>query len=47
MRLQPVLVDLKKEKVKLDIPYVAIQPNQPECINDLNKRQFNLIKGLV
>ncbi len=43
MRLQPILIDLKKTKI--DIPNIAIEPNNPQCINNFNQKQFGIMEN--
>lgn len=43
MRLQPLIIDLKK--TKLEIPDVVLEPRNPQCINNFNHKQMSLLEG--
>lgn len=43
MRLQPVLIDLKRTKI--DIPDIALEANNPNCINQFNNKQYPIVEN--
>lgn len=45
MRLQAPVLDLKKAKI--EIPKIAIQANNKDCLNRFNKRQFSITKSTL
>ena len=40
--LQPLSVDLKRSAV--EIPNIVLAPNNPQCVNEFNKKQLNLVE---
>lgn len=45
MRFQAIVVDLKKGKVQ--IPYIALEPNKGQCLNNFNEKQLKIVETQV
>ena len=43
MRFQALLIELKKAKI--EIPAIALEPNNGQCLNNFNKKQLPLIEN--
>lgn len=45
MRFKALVVDLKKAKV--EIPFIALEANNPQCLNNFNKKQLPIVETQV